>query len=48
MFAGIIGYVAAEIGLAGKPHPTHWIVTVVLALLTVGGVEAFDRGKNPY
>ena len=48
IFAGFIGYVAVEIALPGKPHPTHWIVTVVLVLLTFGGVEAFDRGRNPY
>ena len=48
MFTGIIGYVAVEIALAGKPHPTHWVVTVVLALLAFGGVEAFERGTKPF
>ena len=48
MFVGIIGYVAVEIALPDKPHPTHWIVTVVLALLAFGGIEAFDRRKNPF
>jgi len=48
MLVGIIGYVAVEIALPDKPHPTHWIVTVVLALLAFGGIEAFDRRKNPF
>lgn len=48
MFTGMVGYVAVEIALASKPHPTHWIVTVVLALLAFGGVEAFERGRNPF
>lgn len=48
MFTGMVGYVAVEIAMASKPHPTHWIVTVVLALLAFGGVGAFERGRNPF
>jgi hypothetical protein len=48
VFVAIGGYVAVEIALAGSPHPTHWIVTVVLALVAFGGAEAIYRSRNPF
>lgn len=48
IFVAIGGYVAVEIALAGSPHPTHWIVTVVLALVAFGGAEAIYRSRNPF
>jgi len=40
--------VVTEIALADKPHPTHWIVTVIFALIAFGGAEAIYRRRNPF
>ena len=48
VLVGAIGYVAAEMALASKPHPTHWFVTLLIALIAFGGAEAIYRQKNPF
>ena len=48
IFVGVIVYVGVEIALPGKPHPTHWLVTVVFALLAFGGAEVIYRRRNPF
>ena len=48
IFVGVIAYVGVEMALPGKPHPTHWLVTVVFALLAFGGAEVIYRRRNPF
>ena len=45
---GAIAYVGVEMALGGKPHPTHWLVTAVFALIAYGGAETIYRHRNPF
>lgn len=48
VLVGAIAYVGVEIALAGKPHPTHWLVTAAFALIAFGGADAIYRRRNPF
>lgn len=39
---GIVGYLIGEVSLSGQPHPLHWAVALVGALLGyLGGLVLF-------
>ena len=48
VLVGAIAYVAVEMALAAKPHPTHWLVTAFFAIIAYGGAEAIYRRRNPF
>ena len=37
LFMGIFAYLGAELALANKPHPAHWIVAALFAGLGFAG-----------
>ena len=37
---GFVGYFAAEFGLAGQPHPLHWLV------MGLAGLAGFVGGRS--
>lgn len=43
LFAGLIGYFAAEASLAAYPHPAHWVATVSIGLVGYGGGLVWHR-----
>lgn len=45
--AGFVGYFGAEVSLFGRPHPLHWLVTGLAALIgfVVGQILPFVRTR---
>ena len=48
LFMGIFAYLGAELALANKPHPAHWIVAALFAGLGFAGGEMWHRVKEPF
>ena len=47
-FAGFVGYFAAEASLHGRPHPLHWVVTLLAGLAGYGGGMLWYRLRREY